>query len=285
MYPFGTDFQGKDDHDETLLYESPIFQRHAKGVVKMLDEVVNMLGPDLEPVTSTLTELGARHVSYGVLPAHYGIVGEALLYTLRIASGGENHGWNSRVEQGWVAVYSFVSTAMMEGANHKLKMLELRRRRIRKKKIEQVTSSSLEDPESDLLLSSTKSPRTKSSKKQIRKGSSVKSIIANIPGLKKKNRSSTNVEKASLFSNKEQVMDVIDNVLDVSNGCLSWSSETDDSTQSTTTPTSTASTTAEDDDGDEEDFHLVIDNVYRSWDKIKAIPDYEKVAGVLLFKK
>ena len=80
-------------------------------------------------------------------------------------------------------------------------------------------------------------------------------------------------------------MDVIDNVLDVSKGCLSWSSETDDSTQSTTTPTSTASTTAEDDDGDEEDFHLVIDNVYRSWDKIKTIPDYEKVAGVLLFKK
>ena len=30
-----------------------------------------MLGPDLEPVTMTLEELGARHVKYGVIEAHY----------------------------------------------------------------------------------------------------------------------------------------------------------------------------------------------------------------------
>ncbi|KAG7340764.1 globin-like protein [Nitzschia inconspicua] len=59
------------------LYQHPVFIGHAKAVVQMLDLAINMLGPDMDPVTVTLTvkDLGARHTVYGVLAPHYEIVG------------------------------------------------------------------------------------------------------------------------------------------------------------------------------------------------------------------
>jgi hypothetical protein len=113
MYKFGPEFVG----NEVELYKSERFKRHAAGVVGMLDTMVNMIGPDLEPATKTLTDLGARHVAYGVLPAHYGIVGQALLHTLETALGDK---WTPAVEKGWTLIYGFVSTSMMAGANHHL---------------------------------------------------------------------------------------------------------------------------------------------------------------------
>jgi hemoglobin-like flavoprotein len=110
MYKFGSEFEGNEEE----LYKSKSFKAHARGVVKMLDAAVNMLGPDLEPATKTLITLGKKHVKYGVLPAHYGIVGEALLYTLETALGDK---WTPLVKKGWVGVYTFVSSAMMAGAN------------------------------------------------------------------------------------------------------------------------------------------------------------------------
>jgi hemoglobin-like flavoprotein len=120
MYSFGPEFEGREEEE---LYTSETFKKHARGVVKMLDAAVNMLGPDLEPVTHALTDLGGRHVSYGVLPAHYGIVGEALLFTLATALG---DAWTPKVKKGWEGMYSFVSTAMIAGAEH---WLEKRRKR------------------------------------------------------------------------------------------------------------------------------------------------------------
>jgi len=81
----------------------------------MLDVAINMLGPDLGPVTHALHVLGAKHVGYGVLPEHYPIVGEALLSTLETALGNE---WTPKVKNGWTAVYGFVSTSMIAGAKY-----------------------------------------------------------------------------------------------------------------------------------------------------------------------
>lgn len=80
----------------------------------MLDVAVNMLGPDLGPVTHALHVLGAKHVGYGVLPEHYPIVGEALLSTLETALG---EAWTTNVKDGWTAIYGFVSSTMIAGAN------------------------------------------------------------------------------------------------------------------------------------------------------------------------
>jgi hemoglobin-like flavoprotein len=84
----------------------------------MLDITVNMLGPDLEPVTMALEELGARHVHYGVIPDHYPIVGEALLATLEAALG---EAWTPTVKAGWSGIYTFVSTTMMKGARESVR--------------------------------------------------------------------------------------------------------------------------------------------------------------------
>ena len=119
MYTFGPQFapSGDDDQIKEDLYTSPLFLRHAKGVVQMLDAAINMLGPDMVPMENALKGLGAKHVEFGVLPPHYAIVGEALLYTLGAALG---DGWTPKVQQGWEAIYDFVSTKMMDGAEQYL---------------------------------------------------------------------------------------------------------------------------------------------------------------------
>ncbi|KAL3914454.1 MAG: hypothetical protein SGILL_006096 [Bacillariaceae sp.] len=114
LFQFGAHFE---DGPEEELYQHPIFINHAKGVVSLLDVAVNLLGPDMVPVTIALKDLGARHVEYGVLPPHYDVVGEALLYTLETALG---DAWTEPVKQGWIGVYTFVSTTMIEGAKEYL---------------------------------------------------------------------------------------------------------------------------------------------------------------------
>jgi Globin len=113
MFSFGAHFEVEDDG----LYSSPLFKRHARGLFQMLDAAIQMLGPDMEPLSVELKELGARHTGYGVLPPHYAVVGQALLFTLEAALGDK---WTPTVQKGWEGVYHFVSSAMMEGAEELL---------------------------------------------------------------------------------------------------------------------------------------------------------------------
>jgi hemoglobin-like flavoprotein len=109
--------EGFDDDDDAL-YSSPCLLAHARRVVSMLDIAVHMLGPDLEPVTYALEELGAKHTHYGVLPAHYPVVGKALLSTLETALGDV---WTPTVQEGWTGIYGFISSTMIKGAVSALK--------------------------------------------------------------------------------------------------------------------------------------------------------------------
>eukprot|EP00934_Nitzschia_sp_Nitz4_P009242 Nitzschia sp. Nitz4//scaffold201_size42423//40844//41768//NITZ4_007381-RA/size42423-snap-gene-0.42-mRNA-1//-1//CDS//3329541353//9232//frame0 len=120
LYKFGTGFSEVCEE----MYCHPAFKAHSKGVVKMLDEAIQMLGPDMMPLILELETLGARHVEYGVLPAHYDIVGQALLYTLEAALG---DGWNQKLKDGWIQIYGAVSGAMMEGAKRQIKKDEARK--------------------------------------------------------------------------------------------------------------------------------------------------------------
>ena len=66
--------------------------------------------PTLVPV---LKAMGGRHVAYGTLPAHYPLVGNALLATLKAALG---PAWTPEVAAAWTAVYGVVADTMMAGA-------------------------------------------------------------------------------------------------------------------------------------------------------------------------
>ena len=54
-------------------------------------------------------ELGHRHIAYGVLSSHYGVVGEALIGALRQELAGY---FSPEVEQAWVALYELVGKVM-----------------------------------------------------------------------------------------------------------------------------------------------------------------------------
>jgi len=91
------------------LFESAALKAHGKNVVATVATVVGMLSK-LDELVPILTKLGKRHVGYGVLPAHYDVVGEALLATISDALG---DGFTSEVKEAWTAVYGIVQKTMI----------------------------------------------------------------------------------------------------------------------------------------------------------------------------
>ncbi len=78
-------------------------------VVRGLDRL-DMLLPEVEA-------LARRHVAYGVRRNHYGIVGEALLWTLERAFG---PAFTLDHHRAWAAAYTFLSGAMIAAAERGL---------------------------------------------------------------------------------------------------------------------------------------------------------------------
>lgn len=67
----------------------------------------------IESVSPALAALGRRHLEYGALPAHYELVGAALLGAI-----GESLGpiYTPEVEEAWEAAYTLISSTMLAGA-------------------------------------------------------------------------------------------------------------------------------------------------------------------------
>jgi len=58
-----------------------------------------------------VSELGKRHVNYGVKPEHYDAIGKALMYTIQIQL---QDGFTPDVEDAWQAVYDELAHASIE---------------------------------------------------------------------------------------------------------------------------------------------------------------------------
>lgn len=99
------------------LAENKRFVIFAKRFVSMLDMAIDMLGPDLEMVEGQLQQLGIRHISYGVMPKHYPLMGKALLNTLEHLLGDK---FDDKRHDSWNAIYTFMSVTMMQGAFQEL---------------------------------------------------------------------------------------------------------------------------------------------------------------------
>ena len=69
---------------------------------------------DFDRLIPVLAALGTRHVGYGIQPAHYDIVGAALLWTLGTALGSD---WTPEAEAAWSDVYGVVAKTM-KGTNY-----------------------------------------------------------------------------------------------------------------------------------------------------------------------
>lgn len=86
-------------------------------LVRSSDMAIDMLGPDLELVEAQLQQLGIRHISYGVMPKHYPLMGKALLQTIESKLGDK---FNDRLHESWNSIYTFMSVSMMQGAFQEL---------------------------------------------------------------------------------------------------------------------------------------------------------------------
>ena len=96
------------------LFETTDMEAQKKKLLNSLVLVVdNLRQPDA--LNGALRGLGARHVKYGALPAHYPLVGSALLTTFRQYLKDK---WTPEVKQAWVDAYGAISEIMLDGADY-----------------------------------------------------------------------------------------------------------------------------------------------------------------------
>jgi len=84
----------------------------SKKLLAMINYVISKLDK-LGDILDEVAKLAKRHVSYGVKPDHYTIVGEALLWTLEKGLGDN---WNSEVKEAWSNCYQVLSSAMINAS-------------------------------------------------------------------------------------------------------------------------------------------------------------------------
>ncbi|MEL6579395.1 MAG: globin family protein [Cyanobacteria bacterium J06621_12] len=96
------------------LFEHTDMASQKKMLLNSLVMVVeNLRNPDV--LDKSLRGLGARHVKYGALPAHYPLVGGALLTTFEQYLGEK---WTPKVKEAWVGAYGAISEIMLDGADY-----------------------------------------------------------------------------------------------------------------------------------------------------------------------
>ena len=70
----------------------------------------------MDELNEDIAAMARRHVHYGVRPAHYKLVGNALLWTLRQGLGQD---WTIDLEQAWTKCYSNLADTMMRATELK----------------------------------------------------------------------------------------------------------------------------------------------------------------------
>ena len=78
-------------------------------LMDMLSTIVARL-EKMDELSDEITALAKRHVTYGVRPGHYKLVGRALLWTLEQGLGPD---WTPEVNEAWTECYSILSKKMI----------------------------------------------------------------------------------------------------------------------------------------------------------------------------
>ena len=93
------------------MFRNPVPEQ-SKKLLAMIHYVISKLDK-LEDILDEVAKLAKRHVSYGVKPDHYRVVGEALLWTLEKGLGEK---WNNEVKEAWTTCYKVLSSAMINAS-------------------------------------------------------------------------------------------------------------------------------------------------------------------------
>ncbi|MED5238063.1 MAG: globin family protein [Pseudomonadota bacterium] len=119
--------EGISDQAAALFYErlfttdpslKPLFkgnmEEQGKKLMTMIGVVVKGLDK-LDTIVPAVQKLGARHKDYGVKPADYDTVAQALLWTL---GQGLGDAFDSDTEAAWTAAYTILATTMIDAAEY-----------------------------------------------------------------------------------------------------------------------------------------------------------------------
>ena len=93
------------------ILKSRRFLMHAAYMIQMVDTALSMLGPDIELLTEIMTELGTKHVRYGVKKDMFAVMGECLISTLEETLGD----MTPAGKEAWVETYAALSGDMIKG--------------------------------------------------------------------------------------------------------------------------------------------------------------------------
>ena len=94
------------------LFNSDLAHQTRKLMDMLTLMIVNLQSP--EAIAGELSALARRHAGYGVRPAHYPLVGQALLWTLEQELG--EH-WNEEISDAWRELYESWANGMLEAGS------------------------------------------------------------------------------------------------------------------------------------------------------------------------
>jgi hemoglobin-like flavoprotein len=100
-----------DPRSEALL-KSRRFMMQAVFFFAMIDKTVGMLGVNNDQLTKMLTDLGKKHVAYGVKPEYFPFMTESLLIMLKETLGDKFSDTN---QEAWKAVFGVLIADMVKG--------------------------------------------------------------------------------------------------------------------------------------------------------------------------
>lgn len=87
----------------------PDISEQANKLVTILGYVVSKLNR-MDELLPEVKKLGVRHNSYGTEPAHYEIVGQCLIGTLKEGLG---PAWTAEVQDAWITAYNTLKNVMI----------------------------------------------------------------------------------------------------------------------------------------------------------------------------
>ena len=94
------------------MFRAETLAEQRKKLVQILAAAVSGLD-DLDALVPVVKDLGRRHAGYGVTAAHYGSVGQALLWTLEHGLGAA---WTPEAKAAWTEVYGLIAGVMQDAA-------------------------------------------------------------------------------------------------------------------------------------------------------------------------
>ena len=93
------------------MFPAGVAEQRKKLMAALATVVSGLSKPDI--IIPAIQALGVKHAAYGAEAAHYGPVGEALIWTLEQGLG---DGFDDKTRDAWIAAYTLLSNVMIEAA-------------------------------------------------------------------------------------------------------------------------------------------------------------------------